>query len=282
MANITLVTASGSTVTPKDDGLIYEVFSPGNGLIYGGVVSIKDSSTLHITAGHGIVCGRKFTIDDADIPVVLSGSGTLNGRLYIHLDLADVAEPIALLVETGSTLSPEVRDSDVNINNGVYDINIATFTVSTTTIADLVNIDNHIAPIDFGTADISGIGDGSIKGAISELNADITTVEIAVNNLDKYTLIDYIVGPLVGSDLDSQTTDLSQFKRIAVGYTYGEKSYIGYMELPMDVFDNGAVMTVYNPLNTAAYMQIAWSSNTKVKMNFDVKSGYRGVILGIK
>lgn len=177
MANITLVTASGSTVTPKDDGLIYEVFSPGNGLIYGGVVSIKDSSTLHITAGHGIVCGRKFTIDDADIPVVLSGSGTLNGRLYIHLDLADVAEPIALLVETGSTLSPEVRDSDVNINNGVYDINIATFTVSTTTIADLVNIDNHIAPIDFGTADISGIGDGSIKGAISELNADITTVD---------------------------------------------------------------------------------------------------------
>jgi len=175
MANITLVTASGSTVTPKDDGLIYEVFSPGNGLIYGGVVSIKDSSTLHITAGHGIVCGRKFTIDDADIPVVLSGSGTLNGRLYIHLDLADVAEPIALLVETGSTLSPEVRDSDVNINNGVYDINIATFTVSTTTIADLVNIDNHIAPIDFGTADISGIGDGSIKGAISELNADIAT-----------------------------------------------------------------------------------------------------------
>lgn len=178
MANITLVTASGSTVTPKDDGLIYEVFSPGNGLIYGGVVSIKDSSTLHITAGHGIVCGRKFTIDDADIPVVLSGSGTLNGRLYIHLDLADVAEPIALLVETGSTLSPEVRDSDVNINNGVYDINIATFTVSTTTIADLVNIDNHIAPIDFGTADISGIGDGSIKGAISELNADITANDL--------------------------------------------------------------------------------------------------------
>lgn len=202
MANITLVTASGSTVTPKDDGLIYEVFSPGNGLIYGGVVSIKDSSTLHITAGHGIVCGRKFTIDDADIPVVLSGSGTLNGRLYIHLDLADVAEPIALLVETGSTLSPEVRDSDVNINNGVYDINIATFTVSTTTIADLVNIDNSIAPIDFGTADISGIGDGSIKGAISELNADITNVSIpvATNKIKIYKKLGITQVNLAGLD----------------------------------------------------------------------------------
>lgn len=179
MANITLVTASGATVTPKDDALIYEVFSPGNGLIYGGAVSIKDSSTLHITAGHGIVCGRKFTIDDSDIPVVLSSSGTLQGRLYIHLDLADVGEPISLLVETGGTLTPEVHDSDVNINNGVYDINIATFTVDTVTIDNLVNIDNTIAPIDFGTADISGIGDGSIKGAISELNADIA------NKLDK-------------------------------------------------------------------------------------------------
>lgn len=212
MANITLVTASGSTVTPKDDGLIYEVFSPGNGLIYGGVVSIKDSSTLHITAGHGIVCGRKFTIDDADIPVVLSGSGTLNGRLYIHLDLADVAEPIALLVETGSTLSPEVRDSDVNINNGVYDINIATFTVSTTTIADLVNIDNAIAPIDFGTADISGIGDGSIKGAISELNADIPQ----------------LVGSVVGNGVKTYNQLLGELYTayVSSGKTFKANSYL--------------------------------------------------------
>lgn len=181
MANeISLVTASGRTVTPKDDAIIYEVFSPGNGIIYGGVVSIKDSSTLHITAGHGIVCGRKFTIDDSDIPVSLSGSGSLLGRLYIHLDLADVADPITLLVETGATLTPEVHDSDVNVNNGVYDINIATFTVDTVTIDNLVNIDNTIAPIDFGTADISGIGDGSIKGAISELNADINDVSVKV------------------------------------------------------------------------------------------------------
>ena len=148
MANeISLVTASGRTVTPKDDGIIYEVFSPGNGIIYGGAVTIKDSSTLHITAGHGIVCGRKFTIDDSDIPVALSGSGSLLGRLYIHLDLADAADPITLLVETGATLTPVVQDADVNINNGVYEINIATFDVDTTTISNLVNLDVTVAPM---------------------------------------------------------------------------------------------------------------------------------------
>ena len=141
MANeISLVTASGRTVTPKDDGIIYEVFSPGNGIIYGGAVTIKDSSTLHITAGHGIVCGRKFTIDDSDIPVALSGSGSLLGRLYIHLDLADAADPITLLVETGESLTPEVHDQDVNINNGVYDINLVTFDVDTVTISNLVDV----------------------------------------------------------------------------------------------------------------------------------------------
>ena len=159
MANeISLVTASGRTVTPKDDGIIYEVFSPGNGIIYGGAVTIKDSSTLHIAAGHGIVCGRKFTIDDSDIPVSLSGSGSLLGRLYIHLDLADAADPITLLVETGASLTPVVQDADVNINNGVYEINIATFDVDTTTISNLVNLDVTVAPM------------GDMEGATSALD----------------------------------------------------------------------------------------------------------------
>ena len=204
MANeISLVTASGRTVTPKDDGIIYEVFSPGNGIIYGGAVTIKDSSTLHITAGHGIVCGRKFTIDDSDIPVALSGSGSLLGRLYIHLDLADAADHITLLVETGESLTPVVQDTDVNINNGVFEINIATFDVDTTTISNLVDVAPYLNTNGYeheqinnklGNTDISGIGDGSVTGAISTLNAD-TTIKVLSSNVsetvqgnDGYTL----------------------------------------------------------------------------------------------
>lgn len=167
MANeISLVTASGRTVTPKDDGIIYEVFSPGNGIIYGGAVTIKDSSTLHITAGHGIVCGRKFTIDDSDIPVALSGSGSLLGRLYIHLDLADAADPITLLVETGASLTPVVQDADVNINNGVFEINLATFDVDTVTISNLATI----APIVKSITDL-------LTGTITAGNTSLTLTD---------------------------------------------------------------------------------------------------------
>ena len=140
MSNISLVTFAAKTVTPQDDALVYESALGAGGIIYGAEVTIKNANTLHINAGHGVICGRKFTIYDADIPVALSSSGTLLGRLYIHLDLSNASDPIELLTETGQPLSPLEQDENVNIVNGIYDINIASFTVSTSTIANLRNV----------------------------------------------------------------------------------------------------------------------------------------------
>lgn len=137
---ISLVTYAGQTVTPQDDALLYEAAITGSGMIYGGAVTVKNANTLHVDAGHGVICGRKFTIEETDISIPLTASGTLNGRLYIHMDLSDADEPISLLSETAASLTPVVQNTDININNGVYEINIATFTVDTATIADLVDV----------------------------------------------------------------------------------------------------------------------------------------------
>ena len=139
---INLVTFYDSTVTPQDDALIYENALPGSGMIYGGNVTIKNANTLHVTAGHGALCGRKFTIEETDVPVQLTSSGTLNGRLYIHMDLSNVDEPITLEVERASTLTPPVQQSNVNITDGIFEINLATFQISTSTISNLV----YVAP----------------------------------------------------------------------------------------------------------------------------------------
>lgn len=139
---INLVTFYNSTVTPQDDALIYENALPGSGMIYGGNVTIKNANTLHVTAGHGALCGRKFTIEETDVPVQLTSSGTLNGRLYIHMDLSNVDEPITLEVERASTLTPPVQQSNVNITDGIFEINLATFQISTSTISNLV----YVAP----------------------------------------------------------------------------------------------------------------------------------------
>lgn len=137
---IKLVTFAAQTVTPQDDALIYETALQESGMIYGGSVSIKNANVLHVEAGHGALCGRKFTIEATDVPVPLTASGSLQGRIYIHMDLSDTGEPISFQVETASTLTPVVQQSDVNINSGIYEINLATFIVDTSTISNLVNV----------------------------------------------------------------------------------------------------------------------------------------------
>ena len=151
MNNISLVTFAAKTVTPQDDALIYESALGAGGIIYGAEVTVKNANTLHVNAGHGVICGRKFTVYDSDVPVTLSASGTLLGRLYIHLDLSNASDPIEMLVETGQSLSPLEQDEDVNIVNGIYDINIATFDVSTSAITNLRNVYPKVAYANSGS-----------------------------------------------------------------------------------------------------------------------------------
>ena len=137
---INLVTFAAQTVTPQDDALVYETALQESGMIYGGAVTIKSANVLHVAAGHGALCGRKFTIEETDVAVGLTPSGSLLGRIYIHMDLSDTGEPISFQTETANSLTPVIQQSDVNINNGVYEINLATFTVDTSTISNLVNV----------------------------------------------------------------------------------------------------------------------------------------------
>lgn len=136
---INLVTYAAQTVTPQDDALIYENALIGSGMIYGGEVTIASANVLHVAAGHGALCGRKFTIEATDIPISLTPSGSLLGRVYIHMDLSDTDEPISFMVETANSLTPVIQNANVNIGNGVYEINLATFTVDTASISNLVN-----------------------------------------------------------------------------------------------------------------------------------------------
>ena len=186
---ISLVTFSGSTVTSQDDALVYETALTGSGLIYGGTVTIKSANTLHSAAAHGALCGRKFTIDETDVPVSLTSTGSLAGRLYIHMDLSDTDEPIKLMVETAGTLTPVIQEQNVNINYGVYEINLATFVVDTSTISDLSNVAPYIQPAtppETGSYNVSDPTETSMASGdfipFQDISAD-QTKKIALQNL---------------------------------------------------------------------------------------------------
>ena len=177
MANeIKLVTYANSEVTPQNDAVLTNLEIASNGVIFGCNVTIKNASTLHINAGMGVVYGREFEIVDSDIPVSLSSSGTLLGQLYVHIDLANTSEPAQLLVDTGNSLTPLVDDPTINITTGSTDYQLATFTVDTSTLASLTEtfsiVDKPSAII--GNTDISAIADGTVTGAIAQINTDLS------------------------------------------------------------------------------------------------------------
>ena len=173
---IRLVTYANQQVTPQNDAVLTNLETPNNGIIFGCEISIKNASTLHINSGMGVIYGREFEIVDSDISVPLPGAGTELGQLYIHIDLANTSAPVQLLIETGASLTPMVDDANLNVTTGITEYQLATFNVSTATISDLVVTFENTKDIrtELGTADISGIGDGSVKGAISRINSDLS------------------------------------------------------------------------------------------------------------
>lgn len=164
--SIQLVTYANQTVTPTNDAIIYEKAVDQNGIFYGCNVTVT-SNNVNITGGYGIVCGREFVINSESIAVTLAPSGTLEGRLYVRLDLADADAPIQLLTATGNTLPPLVQDDDVNYTNGVWEMELATFTVGVSSLSDVVetfeSIVGRATAIENGIASFFGIEDVADK-----------------------------------------------------------------------------------------------------------------------
>lgn len=136
MANeISLVTYNESLVTPKHDAVIHDM-AVENGILYGCKITVKDATTLHMTAGMGIVYGRQFELYESDITVPLADTA-ISGRLYVHVDLGNVDEPVQLLVETGASFGKLVDNPNINVENSSTDVELATFEVTPETIGKL-------------------------------------------------------------------------------------------------------------------------------------------------
>ncbi len=133
---INLKQYDGQNVTAKDDRILYDT-AHSNGIIEGCEITYSGGNVIHIAAGYGIVKGGMFEILDHDETITLSDAGTKKGQIYVHFDLS-VQDPITIEHETATTLTTLTQDEDANFTNGVYDIQLCTFDVGTTTLSNLV------------------------------------------------------------------------------------------------------------------------------------------------
>lgn len=220
MPNIRLVTFAGETVSPIDDALVYQTAIGDSGIIYGANVTLADTNTLHISAGYGIASGRFFEIFDSDVIVPLSSSGTLRGQLYVHMDLGSASEPIQILYQTASTLSPMQQDANVNVVNGVFEFQLATFNINTSAISGLA----YTAPI------VAGSGSGLIGTAENSNRASkayaVGDLMIWDNKLWKVTTAIARNGTITTAKL-SGTTIIDMLGGFSFGFTaQGKPGYL--------------------------------------------------------
>ena len=134
--NIRLITYAEQTVTPMNDAILQDIEVGQNGIIYGVDIS-SSGNTILVTGGYGVVKGRLFQVNSSSIEIQLSSGSNLSGRIFVNLDLSNQSEPISLEAETASTLSPLTKEDDANFTNGIYQLELATFTVTTAEITNL-------------------------------------------------------------------------------------------------------------------------------------------------
>ena len=267
--NIKLVTYSGSTVTPLDDALVYEKAIGQSGIIYGAEITLKNTNTLHINAGHGVICGRKFTIVDSDIPVQLTAGTTNPGRVYIHLDLSNTTEPIQIMTEVAATLAAPIQQEDVNINNGVYEFNMATFTIDAQTISEVVNIFPSIENTTGNLSDLTTEDKSSLVAAVNEINKKEVSVLDTGEEIMANTASNKAAGAKGVKELFTEVSDSLGGLQFGID----ENGNYGYIKAGADTvtpFSSGNYLTAENTDHT---------SNTAHSLSLNTQSISNGILV---
>lgn len=215
---ISLVTYSNQAVSPQDDALVYQTAVAQSGIIYGATVTIKNATTLHIAAGHGIICGRKFTISAQDISVTLASSGTKKGRVYIHMDLSNTSTPIQFMTEVADSLSNVIQEADANITNGVYEFNLATFNVGTSSLSNLENVaptaSSTVPPEPTSTVTSKTLASGATTISFTVPTTGNYLVDFYTSTGVAYKAINTTVAGTVTLTFDAQSSSITVYCKV--------------------------------------------------------------------
>ena len=132
--SVNIITYTGKTRTAQHDAMTYDASIGQSGILYGCEITAT-GNTLTVGGGFGIIKGRVFQIEEEAITVPLASSGSQSKCLVLTLDLSNSEHPLVLAVQSGDyTLT---QDADANFDAGIYQIKLATFTVTSVEITDV-------------------------------------------------------------------------------------------------------------------------------------------------
>lgn len=135
MSYITMKQVPGGTVTAVDDRILYDV-NLHSGIIKGCEISYTGNNMIHINAGYGVIKGGLFEMEDHTEYVNFAESVNTPGQIYLHLDLA-ADDKLTIVKETSAAQHVLVQNDNANFENGVYEIQLCTFTATTTALENV-------------------------------------------------------------------------------------------------------------------------------------------------
>lgn len=132
--SVNIITYTGKTRTAQHDAMTYDSAIGQSGVFYGCEITAT-GNVLTVGGGFGIIKGRVFQIEEETITVPLASGSNQSKMLVLTLDLSNSETPLALSVQDSSYSL--TKDEDANFTAGIYQIKLATFTVTSTELADV-------------------------------------------------------------------------------------------------------------------------------------------------
>ena len=143
---IKMNTYAGAQMTAKDDGIWHDVVVPESGILQGCNMTLAGTNQIHIDRGYIMIRGRYCTVTEDTIQLTLSNTKDLQGRLYVRADLSDTKEPVKILSVASDPLPDLQQDENFNFENGVYELELATYTAGLANVTNFVQTCGTISP----------------------------------------------------------------------------------------------------------------------------------------
>lgn len=174
-------------VTPIADARVYALATcDACGITSGAKVTLSGSNGLLVADGYGIIHGRSFEIESETVQATLATSGTLKGRLVLRINLASDS-PITWVTQAASTL-PSLTQENLAGGGSVYELPMATYTVSTTAVSNLTNV-FPTASGPAASSDITSLRNtlttnvSTLQSSIDATNSNVSSVQSEVDGL---------------------------------------------------------------------------------------------------
>lgn len=120
-------------VTPVADRRLYEFMLMKTVGVAEGLGIEASGTGLIVQNGWGVIRGCVFSVTQETVQALTPASGSASGRLLIHLDVT--AGTIEFVSQQGTL--PSLVQEDINQGGSVYEMVLATYTISPTTISNL-------------------------------------------------------------------------------------------------------------------------------------------------